>query len=72
VRDTLADRERHQTDDCRRAATTIATVLDFLVLIALVSGLGLPLRIARLPALSLGIAGAVHRQKVARVSRSVA
>lgn len=34
----------------------VATGLDFLVLIALVSGLGLPARTASLPALSLGIA----------------
>jgi len=34
----------------------VATGLDFLVLIALVSGLGLPPRIASFPALSLGIA----------------
>jgi putative flippase GtrA len=33
-----------------------ATGLDFLVLIALVSGFGLPARVASLPALSLGIA----------------
>lgn len=34
----------------------VATGIDFLVLIALVSGLGLPPRIASLPALTLGIA----------------
>lgn len=34
----------------------VATGLDFLVLIALVSGLGMPPRVASLPALSLGIA----------------
>ena len=34
----------------------IATTLDFLVLIALVSGLGLPPRVASFPALTLGIA----------------
>jgi putative flippase GtrA len=34
----------------------VATTLDFIVLVTLVSGLGLPPRIASLPALSLGIA----------------
>ncbi|HYQ41665.1 MAG TPA: GtrA family protein [Polyangiaceae bacterium] len=34
----------------------VATALDFLVLIALVSGLGMAPRLASLPALSLGIA----------------
>ena len=34
----------------------VATGVDFLALISLVSGLGLPARVASLPALSLGIA----------------
>ena len=33
----------------------VATALDFLALVALVSGVGLPPRVASLPALSLGI-----------------